>query len=89
MYDDKIKALLREEQLGYSLIKYLNNIDFEKELIAITKQKGFDELTYPHPMQEAKEYVILALTFLALKYYRYRNSIWTKSQISYPHLIEY
>ncbi|MBO6021928.1 hypothetical protein J6P68_03750 [bacterium] len=69
MYDDEIKALLKEEQLGYSLIKHLNNIDFEKELIAITKQKGFYELTFPHPMPEAKEYVILALTFLALKYY--------------------
>ena len=69
MYDDEIKALLKEEQLGYSLIKYLNNIDFEKELITITKQKGFDELRFSHPMQEAKEYVILSLTFLALKYY--------------------
>lgn len=86
MYDDEIKALLKEEQLGYSLIKYLNNIDFEKELIAITKQKGFDELKFSHPMQEAKEYVILALTFLALKYYD--GSLWSYVHEKYPNIFK-
>lgn len=69
MFEEELEELLNNEKQAYSLLKYLDNEDFEKELIIFTK-KGFSETAWKSfPSQESRNLVMLGLTFIALKYY--------------------
>lgn len=76
MFKDELEKLLNDKMPAYSLMEYLNNQEFETELLAWTK-KSFEEIKdclYPFP--EDKDKVIFCLTFLALKYYNGGN-LWS------------
>lgn len=79
MFEEELKELLNSETQAYSLLKYINNDEFEAELISFTK-KGFVEILWrAFPSQESKNLVMLCLTFIALKYYD--GALW-------PHVYE-
>ena len=79
MFEEELKDLLNSEMQAYSLLKYIDNSEFETELISFTK-KGFAEtLWQAFPSQESKNLVMLCLTFIALKYYD--GALW-------PHVYE-
>lgn len=76
MFKDELEKLLNDEMPAYSLMQYLNNQEFETELLAWTK-KSFEEIKdCLSPFREDKEKVIFCLTFLALKYYNEGN-LWS------------
>jgi len=79
MFEEKLKELLNSDNQSYSLLEYLNNDDFEAELITFTKKGFIETLLRSFPSQESKNLVMLCLTFIALKYYD--GALW-------PHVFE-
>lgn len=79
MFDEELQFLLNSPVQAYSLLKYLGNEDFERELIKFT-QSGFAALMWStFPSQKSRDLVMLGLTFIALKYYD--GALW-------PHVYE-
>lgn len=79
MFEEELNEILNSEMQAYSLLKYLNDKNFEEEIVSFTKNGFHDALYSSFPSKESKKLVMLGLTFIALKYYD--GSLW-------PHVYE-
>ncbi|MGM9665873.1 MAG: hypothetical protein ACI3XX_04980 [Eubacteriales bacterium] len=69
MYENRLEEILNSEFKAYELLDFIDNDEFENELIDFT-QKGIKEVILRNfPLENSKRLTMLALTFIALKYY--------------------
>ncbi|MBQ7225528.1 MAG: hypothetical protein IJX02_02875 [Clostridia bacterium] len=69
MYENRLEEILNSEFKAYELLDFIDNDEFEKELIEFTQYGIKESVLRSFPSENSRKLTMLALTFIALKYY--------------------
>lgn len=71
--------VINKKNVAHNLFNYIDDEDFEKELLDNSKSSLYEILFKSHPSEESKKIVLVLLTYIALK--KYDGAFW-------PHVYE-
>ena len=69
MYENRLEEILNSEFKAYELLDFIDNDEFEKELIEFTQYGIKEAVLRSFPSENSRKLTMLALTFISLKYY--------------------
>ena len=69
MYENRLGEILNSEFKAYELLDFIDNDEFENELIQFTQYGIKEAVLRSFPSENSRKLTMLALTFIALKYY--------------------